>query len=196
MLIYCGWNCVFSGYNPCFCSLLLRPMRSLNSNLGPSSANGGHDVSGPRGRARPGTDKCTKSCKHSFSWEDTSLWYIYFFRHLGKHKRQFPSFRQATGMSFHVLVLPPCHLWASFVQFVQIYVTQRHVWEQCTLHNVVYDLHRWPYVTQHFDRVLLAQLCHKVVTLFAEDCTLRPEKRWPCFIAFTNFWHSMCFMAC
>lgn len=93
-------------------SLSLRPLSlSLNSNLlYPSSADGGHDVSGPCGPAGPGTDKPTKPCKHSFSWEDMSLRYIYFFRHLRKHKRRFLTFRQTTGMSFRVLVFPLCHL--------------------------------------------------------------------------------------
>lgn len=99
-------------------SLNLRPLSlSLNSNLlYPSSADGGHDVSGPCGPAGPGTDKPTKPCKHSFSWEDMSLRYIYFFRHLRKHTRPFLTFRQTTGMSFRVLVFPLCHLWTSFVR--------------------------------------------------------------------------------
>lgn len=89
-------------------SLSLRPLSlSLNSNLGlyTSSADGGHDVSGPCGPAGPGTDKPTKSCKHSFSWEDMSLRYIYFFRHLRKHKSLSLTFRQTTGMfSFSLCV--------------------------------------------------------------------------------------------
>lgn len=91
-----------------------------NPGLSASSADGAHDVSGPCGPACPGTDKPTKSCKQSFSWEDMSRRYIYFSRHLRKHKWPFLIFCQTTRQSVF-LFCDTCAcepVWASCLTFM------------------------------------------------------------------------------
>lgn len=94
----------------------------------------GHVVHGPCGPAGPGTDKPTKSCKHSFSWEDMRLRYIYFFRHLRKHKRRFLTFRQTTGMSVHALVFLLCHLKNQALLVVWLQINPREMTSSCPLY--------------------------------------------------------------